>query len=90
VFFVSDKVELQAAESYLEHAAATNLPELVKALSEVLHHGANSPVARMAAGIHLKNTLTSKDAAIKSQYQQRWLTFPEETRTYIKNNVSHS
>lgn len=41
----------------------------------------------MAAGLQLKNTLTSKDAAVKTQYQQRWLSFPEETRAYIKKNV---
>jgi importin subunit beta-1 len=60
----------------------------VKSLSDVLHHGGNSPVARMAAGLQLKNTLTAKDAALKVQYQQRWLAFPEETRNYIKKNVS--
>lgn len=44
-------------------------------------------MARMAAGLQLKNTLTSKDAAVKVQYQQRWLAFPEETRAYVKKNV---
>jgi hypothetical protein len=61
--------------------------EFVKTLSDILCHGGNSPVARMAAGLQLKNTLTSKDAAIKAQYQQRWLGFPEETRAYVKKNV---
>jgi importin subunit beta-1 len=41
----------------------------------------------MAAGLQLKNTLTAKDAAVKAQYQQRWLAFPEETRAYVKKNV---
>lgn len=59
----------------------------MKTLSDILYHGGNSPVARMAAGLQLKNTLTSKDAAVKTQYQQRWLSFPEETRAYIKKNV---
>jgi len=62
-------------------------PEFVKTLSDILYHGGNSPVARMAAGLQLKNTLTSKDAAVKVQYQQRWLAFPEETRAYVKKNV---
>lgn len=62
-------------------------PEFVKTLSDILYHGGNSPVARMAAGLQLKNTLTSKDPAVKTQYQQRWLAFPEETRAYVKKNV---
>lgn len=57
-------------------------------MSDVLHHGGNSPVARMAAGLQLKNTLTSKDTNVKAQYQQRWLAFPEDVRLYIKKNVS--
>lgn len=82
-----DKNELAAAQSYLEQAAQTNLPEFVKTLSDVLHHGGNSPVARMAAGLQLKNTLTSKDPIIKAQYQQQWLSFPEDIRLYVKKNV---
>lgn len=65
-------------------------PEYVKVLSDVLHHGSNSTVARMAAGIQLKNTLASNDAKVKVEYQHRWLAFPADTRTYIKNNVSFS
>lgn len=48
-----------------------------------------SPVARMAAGLQLKNQLTSKDPDLKCQYQQRWLAIPVETREYIKKNVSN-
>ncbi|KAL0273746.1 UNVERIFIED_CONTAM: hypothetical protein PYX00_006352 [Menopon gallinae] len=82
-----DKNELEAAQNFLEQAAKTNLPEFIKTLSDILHHGGNSPVARMAAGLQLKNKLTSKDANIKLQYQQRWLSLPEETRAYIKSNI---
>jgi len=45
-------------------------------------------VARMQAGIQLKNHLYSKDFDIRCQYQQRWLTFPEEMKAFIKTNVS--
>lgn len=62
-------------------------PELLKQLSDVLKHGSNSPVARMQAGIQLKNALYSKDMAIRLQYQQRWMAFPEELRAYVKRNV---
>lgn len=82
-----DKNELKQASTFLEQAAATNILEFIKTLSDILRHGGNSPVARMAAGLQLKNHLTSKDPNIKIQFQQRWLSFPEDIRTYIKKNV---
>lgn len=77
-----------SAKNYLEQAAENNLPEFLKALSDILVNVSNSPVARMAAGLQLKNHLTSKDENVNMQYQQRWHQFPEETREYIKKNVS--
>lgn len=44
-------------------------------------------MARMAAGIQLKNTLASNDPKVKVQYQQRWLAFPPDVRDYVKANV---
>lgn len=82
-----DKAELEQASSFLEQAAAANFPEFLKTLSDILRHGGNSPVARMAAGLQLKNHLTSKDANIKQNHQQRWLTLSEDIRNYIKKNV---
>lgn len=82
-----DRNELEAAKLYLEHAAVSNLPAFFKMLSEVLVQGGNSQVARMAAGLQLKNQLTSKDPTIKQQYQMRWLAFPQEIRGYIKKNI---
>ena len=61
--------------------------EFIRALSEILAHGANSPVARMAAGLQLKNCLTSKDTDVKLEYQQRWLSFPPDLRAYVKKNI---
>jgi len=83
----SDSGELQQAQQFLEQAGQTNLPELLKSLSEILKNGSNSPVARMQAGLQLKNALYSKDANVKLEYQQRWLQFPEEIRNFIKANV---
>lgn len=83
----SDKGELEAAQAFLEQAAQVNLPEFLQRLSDVLQHGGNTPVARMAAGLQLKNYLTSKDPNLRLQYQQRWLAFPLEIRSYIKKNV---
>lgn len=82
-----DKNELEQASTFLEQAAASNLSEFIKTLSDILRHGGNSPVARMAAGLQLKNQLTSKDTNVKMQYQQRWMAFPEEIRSYVKKNV---
>ncbi|XP_057376341.1 importin subunit beta-1-like [Daphnia carinata] len=83
----SEKNELEAAQSYLEQAARGNLVEFIRALSDILAHGANSPVARMAAGLQLKNCLTSKDTDVKLEYQQRWLSFPPDLRAYVKKNI---
>lgn len=78
---------MEAAEKYLDHAAGTNFTTFIKMLSDVLVQGGNSQVARMAAGLQLKNHLTSKDPTLKQQYQQRWLSLPEDIRLYIKKNV---
>lgn len=82
-----DTSELEAAQNFLEQAAQANLPEFLKSLSDVLHHGGNSAVARMAAGLQIKNALTSKDSTTNLEYHHRWLQFPEEVRNYIKKNV---
>lgn len=86
-FYILDKNDQEQASTFLEQAATTNLLSFIKSLSDVLRHGGNSPVARMAAGLQLKNQLTSKDPNIKAQYQQRWFEFPEDIRSYIKKNV---
>lgn len=82
-----DKNELLSAKNFLEQAAEVNLPEFLKALSDILVTTTNSPVARMAAGLQLKNQLTSKDENINLQYQQRWHQMPEDIREYIKKNI---
>nr|CAA05691.2 importin beta [Drosophila melanogaster] len=82
-----DKNELLSAKNFLEQAAASNLPEFLKALSEILVNTANSAVARMAAGLQLKNHLTRKDEKVSQQYQDRWHQFPSEIRELIKNNI---
>lgn len=42
----------------------------------------------MQAGLQLKNALYSKDQAVRTQHQQRWLQFPEDVRMFVKQNVS--
>lgn len=77
-----------AAKTFLEQAAQSNIAEFLKALSDVLVNTSYSPVARTAAGLQLKNHLSSKDQIVTDQYHERWLQFQEQTREYIKNNVS--
>lgn len=85
-----DTNELETAQQFLEHAAQQNLPELLKQLSDILKHGGNTPVSRMQAGLQLKNAIYSKDLSVRSLHQQRWLQFPDDVRTHIKQNVLDS
>lgn len=43
----------------------------------------------MAAGLQLKNQLTSKDETVKLKFQAKWLQLPEDIRTYVKKNVRY-
>lgn len=83
----ADQNELAAAQQFLEHAAQTNLPQLLKTLSDILVHGSHSSVARRQAGLQLKNRLTSNDDTVKAAYQERWMSIPEDIRAYIKQNI---
>ncbi|OON23129.1 HEAT repeat protein [Opisthorchis viverrini] len=78
--------ELEAAQHFLEKAAEADLVGLLRQLSDVLCNAECSPVVRMQAGLQLKNALYSKDADIKSVYQQRWLQLTPDARQYIKKN----
>jgi importin subunit beta-1 len=79
-----DQTELKAAQLFLESAAQTNLPELIKTLSDVLYQGGNSAVVRQQAGVQLKNFLHTNDESLRTQYEERWLAMPEEIRNYTK------
>ncbi|VDP23604.1 unnamed protein product [Schistosoma margrebowiei] len=81
-----EKSELEAAQHFLEEAAKVDLFGLLRQLSDVLVNVECSPPVRMQAGIQLKNALYSKDPALKTLYQQRWLQAPVESREYIKKN----
>lgn len=79
--------ELKQAQAFLESAAQSNLPQLIKTLSDVLYHGANSAVVRQQAGVQLKNFLHTNDESLRAQYEERWLAMPEDVRVYTKTNV---
>lgn len=63
-------------------------PTFLVELSKVLANPGNTQVARVAAGLQVKNSLTSKDPDVKTQYQQRWLAIDANARREIKNYVS--
>lgn len=63
-------------------------PTFLVELSKVLANPGNTQVARVAAGLQVKNSLTSKDPDVKTQYQQRWLAIDVNARREIKNYVS--
>ncbi|XP_078489459.1 importin subunit beta-1-like [Ciona intestinalis] len=83
----TDQAELIASQNYLEEAAKTNLSEFLVQLCSILADTTKSDVARMAAGLQIKNYLTSKDSSVKQQHQQRWLSLEESARSNIKNLV---
>ena len=57
-------------------------------LAQILANSSNSPTSRTAAGLFLKNQLTSKDPADKLLKQQRWAAFKLETRKTVRELVS--
>ena len=83
-----DTQVIQGAQQQLENAAQTNLAAFLTALATELADVSKSEIARMAAGLQLKNYLTSKNPEIRMQYQQAWLSFDPSVRQHIKTLVS--
>ncbi|CAK9292405.1 unnamed protein product [Gordionus sp. m RMFG-2023] len=86
-FVSSDQNELRVAELFLQQAASNNLGGFLTELSNVISKPDLPVHIRMAAGLELKNHLTSKDISLKTQYHQRWLNMPCTIRNFIKQNV---
>ncbi|XP_781574.3 importin subunit beta-1 [Strongylocentrotus purpuratus] len=82
-----DTAELERAQKFLEQTAIDNFPQFLNQLSEILVNPTNGQVARIAAGLQLKNALTSKDPNVRLQYQHRWLALALDVRTNIKRQV---
>ena len=57
------------------------------ALSDELANTTRSPGVRTAAGLQLKNSLTSKEDTIRAAYQARWLEIPVPNRQHVKTKV---
>ncbi|KAL3309364.1 Importin subunit beta-1, partial [Cichlidogyrus casuarinus] len=81
-----DKNELDAAQRYLEEAARSDLPHLMKLLSEILAEESCDQTVRMQAGLQLKNFLYTKDTSVKQELHSRWLSIPESDRQFVKDN----
>lgn len=75
------------AQNYIQEYITRDLVGFLKALSDVLFDENNPPVARAAAGLQLKNQLTSRDETLRIQQQERWRSLPEETRLHIRERV---
>ena len=85
--FCLDQNELRKAQELLENYAKSNLGEFLKILSEILNNAQVDAFVRMAAGLQLKNQLTSKDEATKTRLQQQWIGLAQDLRNMIKHNV---
>jgi importin subunit beta-1 len=59
-------------------------------MSVVLADTKNSNVSRQAAGLQLKNCLTSKDASLKEKYQRRWSNLPCFTCKIVRKRLISS
>lgn len=82
-----DSQTIRLAEEQLQKAAQTNLAEFLTALSGELADIGKTQTARVAAGLQLKNYLTSKNPTVRLQYQQAWFSFEPNVRQVIKTNV---
>ncbi|XP_022211726.2 importin subunit beta-like [Drosophila obscura] len=78
---------LLAVRQFMEEAAASNMAEFLKAMSVILANKTYSAVARSAAGLQIKSSLTSNDESVRKQKQETWHQFPNESRELIKHNL---
>lgn len=78
---------IQQAEQELERLAKENLGVFLTTLATELADNGKSQMSRSAAGLQLKNYLTSKNPEVKLEYQRRWMSFEAPMRQHIKNLV---
>ena len=70
------------------HISVFLQPAFLAALAAELANVGRSAVARMAAGLQLKNYLTAKDPQLKANRQTQWLSMDAAVRMQIKALVS--
>ena len=97
----TDAVHCREAQTQLEQAAKSNLPEFLVQLSVgqlallflpvlfvvlVLANPQNDELCRFQAALQLKNHLVSNNNQTKMEYQQRWLMIDKNLRDQVKTN----
>ncbi|KAG9295964.1 hypothetical protein G9A89_011816 [Geosiphon pyriformis] len=75
------------AEKQLDAAAASDYATYAVLLSQELSNEQTQSFIRNAAGLALKNSLSSNEGQRKLEISQRWLAIPENTRENVKQTV---
>ncbi|KAF7297087.1 Importin N-terminal domain-containing protein [Mycena indigotica] len=83
----SDANTRQDATQKLETASRENYPDYMLMLSSVLVDENSQIHIRNAAGLALKNAISSRDPARVAEYANRWMVLSVEAKTKIKNDA---
>jgi len=86
----ANQQERLQAQQFLEQAASNSISNFLIELSRVLAEPTNSKVSRQAAGLQVKNYVTSKDDNVKVQYQERWRGLDQSTKNEVKGLILQS
>lgn len=81
--FGTDPTTRNEAERQLSELASNSFGEYMLYLADVLISDAK-PEVRMLAALGLKNQLTAKEARVRAEQQNRWLTLDKQSREKIK------
>ncbi|KAL5520367.1 hypothetical protein ACEPAG_9591 [Sanghuangporus baumii] len=77
----------QQATEQLETVARDNYPGYLVTLSSELANEAQNITIRNAAGIALKNALSSREASRRQDFHNRWLSLPPEPKNKVKQEA---
>jgi len=76
-----------SAEAQLKSAQESNYAGFLGSLAGEIANEQKPPETRRLAGLILKNALDARDAARKTELQDKWLALDPNTRSQIKNAV---
>ncbi|KAF7300244.1 APC1-C domain-containing protein [Mycena kentingensis (nom. inval.)] len=82
-----DATTRQDATQKLEAASRENYPDYMLMLSSVLVEETTPLHIRNAAGLALKNGISSRDPTRVTEFTNRWLALPTEAKNKIKNDA---
>lgn len=83
----SQQKDQNEAIAFIQQYIERDYSGFLKALSDILYNLDNPALARLSAGLQMKNQLSARDEVTRSKQQDRWRSLPEETRQYIKERV---